>query len=54
MTDRDTERGELRKDQPDPRGGREPHEDARPNPMPSTDDKGRDAGRPGSESGGGD
>jgi hypothetical protein len=54
MTDRNTERGEQRKDQRDPLAEREPQEDARRNPAPSREQGGRDAGRPGSETGGGD
>lgn len=50
MTDRNTERGEQRKDERDPRVEQEPQEDAQPNFSRSEDDRGRDKGRPGSDS----
>ncbi|MXO74237.1 hypothetical protein GRI40_03240 [Altererythrobacter aerius] len=53
MADRNLERGEQRKDQR-PQAEREPQEDAQPNHARIKDDQGRDGGRPGSDSGGGD
>jgi hypothetical protein len=50
MTDRNEQRGELRQDERDPKLDREPQEDARPNKAQSTDDRGRDANRDGSDS----
>jgi len=50
MTDRNEERGEVRKDQRDLDREREPQENARPNSAQSADTRGRDKNRGGSDS----
>lgn len=50
MTDGNERRGELRRDERDPKSEREPQESARPNNSQSVDERGRDANRDGSDS----
>ena len=50
MTDRNQQRGELRRDERDPKLEPEPQEHARPNKAQSVDERGRDANRDGTES----